>query len=230
MIWRINKGIIKIGETIMNEDLLEKALLHIKERFQNDYSGHDYYHSVRVYKLATSICKEENADLEIVQLASLLHDVDDYKIFGGNAGTYSNAEAFLKDNKISDEKIKVICDIISSISFKGTGTQVPQSKEGKIVQDADRLDAIGAIGIARTFAFGGSKNRTLYMPNEKPRDNMNFEEYSSSNGTTINHFYEKLLKLKNLMNTETAKKMAESRHKYMEDFLAEFFNEWDGIV
>ncbi|MBU5299574.1 HD domain-containing protein [Clostridium sporogenes] len=214
----------------MNEDLLEKTLLYIKERFENDYSGHDYYHSIRVYRLATSICKEENGDLEIVQLASLLHDVDDYKLFGGNVGAYSNAETFLKDNKISDTKIKVICDIISSVSFKGTGTQVPQSKEGKIVQDADRLDAIGAIGIARTFAYGGSKDRVLHIPNEIPRDNMNFEEYSTSNGTTINHFYEKLLKLKYFMNTDTAKKIAESRHKYMEDFLTEFLNEWDGII
>lgn len=213
----------------MNEDLLEKTLLYIKERFQNDYSGHDYYHSVRVYKLATSICKEENADLEIVQLASLLHDVDDYKLFGGNVGAYSNAEAFLKDNKIADTKIKIICNIISSVSFKGTGTQVPESKEGKIVQDSDRLDAIGAIGIARTFAYGGSKNRALHIPGEKPHGNMSFEEYSTSTGTTINHFYEKLLKLKDFMNTETAKKIAESRHKYMEDFLSEFFNEWDGI-
>lgn len=214
----------------MNEDLLEKTLLYIKERFQNDFSGHDYYHSIRVYKLAASICKEENADLEIVQLAALLHDVDDYKLFGGNAGAYSNAEIFLKENKIPDTKIMVICDIISSISYKGTDTRIPQSKEGKIVQDADRLDAIGAIGIARTFAYGGSKNRTMHIPNEKPHDNMNFEEYSTSNGTTINHFYEKLLKLKDLMNTETAKKIAESRHKYMEDFLSEFYNEWDGII
>ncbi|MCT8975229.1 HD domain-containing protein [Clostridium sp. CX1] len=214
----------------MNKDLLEKTLLHIRKRFENDYSGHDYYHSVRVYKLATHICREEKADLEIVQLASLLHDVDDYKLFHGNPGTCSNAETFLRDNNIEDTKIKAICDIISSISFKGTGTQVPASKEGKIVQDADRLDAIGAIGIARTFAYGGSKNRALHIPNEKPKGNMSFEEYSSSNGTTINHFYEKLLKLKDLMNTETAKRIAKSRHQYMESFLSEFFNEWDGIM
>lgn len=214
----------------MNEELLEKTLEYIKERFQNDYSGHDYYHTIRVYKLATSICKEEKGDLEIVALASLLHDVDDYKLFGGNSGKCVNAEAFLMDNKISDEKIKAVCDIISSISFKGTGKQVPKSKEGQIVQDADRLDAIGAIGIARTFAYGGSKNRNLHIPNEKPRDNMNFEEYAAANGTTINHFYEKLLKLKDLMNTETAKNIAESRHKYMENFLDEFLREWDGTI
>ncbi|MDD3223648.1 MAG: HD domain-containing protein [Clostridium sp.] len=213
----------------MNEDLLKKTLLYIKNRFQNDYSGHDYYHSVRVYKLATSICKKECGNLEIVQLASLLHDVDDYKLFDEKVGAYINAKAFLKDNNISDTKINIICHIISSISFKGTDTQIPESKEGKIVQDADRLDAIGAIGIARAFAYGGSRNRAMHIPNEKPQDNMNFEQYSSAKGTTINHFYEKLLKLKDLMNTKSAKKIAESRQKYMENFLSEFFNEWDGI-
>lgn len=213
----------------MDKNLLEKLLLYIEEKFNNDYSGHDYYHSIRVYKLATYICKKENADLEIVQLAALLHDVDDYKLFGGNAGNYSNAEMFLKDNKVSDVKIKLICEIIASISFKGTDTKVPKSIEGKIVQDADRLDAIGAIGIARTFAYGGSKHRMMHIPGEKPRENMNFEEYSKSNGTTINHFYEKLLKLKDLMNTKTARILAESRHKYMESFLEEFFDEWEGL-
>lgn len=214
----------------MNKDLLEITLQYIQQRFQNDYSGHDYYHSVRVYKLATSICKGENADLEIVQLAALLHDVDDYKVFGGSVGTSSNAEAFLKRNKINDTKIKVICEIIATISFKGTDTQIPKSLEGKIVQDADRLDAIGAIGIARTFAYGGSKNRSMHIPNEKPREDMNGEEYSKSKGTTINHFYEKLLKLKDLMNTETAKALAESRHRYMENFLNEYLNEWEGLI
>ena len=214
----------------MNKELLEKTLQYIQERFQNDYSGHDCYHSVRVYKLSTSICKGENADLEIVQLAALLHDVDDYKVFGGKIGASSNAEAFLKRNKIADAKIKVICEIIATISFKGTDTQIPKSLEGKIVQDADRLDVIGAIGIARTFAYGGSKNRSMHIPNEKPREDMNGEEYSKSNGTTINHFYEKLLKLKDLMNTETAKALAESRHKYMENFLNEFLNEWEGLI
>lgn len=214
----------------MNENLLEKTLQYIQDRFQNDYSGHDYYHSVRVYKLASSICKGENADLEIVQLAALLHDVDDYKVFGGNVGASTNAEAFLKRNNIADTKIKAICEIIATISFKGTDTQIPKSLEGKIVQDADRLDAIGAIGIARTFAYGGSKNRSMHLPEEKPREHMNGEEYSKSKGTTINHFYEKLLKLKDLMNTETAKALAESRHRYMENFINEFLDEWEGII
>ncbi len=213
----------------MNDELLKRTLIYIDKKFQDDYSGHDYYHSIRVYKLAISICKEESADLEIVELAALLHDVDDYKLFGDNRGTCTNAEAFLKENNVSEEKINAICEIISTLSFKGTDTQIPQSKEGKIVQDADRLDAIGAIGIARVFAYGGSKNRAMHIPSEKPRCNMNFQEYSTAKGTSINHFYEKLLKLRDLMNTETAKKMAENRHKYMENFLTEFYNEWDGI-
>lgn len=218
-----------IGDIIMDEELFKEALEYIKEKFENDYSGHDYYHSIRVYNLATCICKNEKADLEIVQLSALLHDVDDYKLFDGNVGDYSNAKIFLRNNKISENKIKDICDIISSISFKGTDTKVPKSKEGKIVQDADRLDAIGAIGIARAFSYGGNKSRIMHIPNEKPHYNMNFEQYSTYKGTTINHFYEKLLKLKDLMNTETAKNMAQARHKYMESFLREFFNEWDGI-
>lgn len=213
----------------MNNYLFEKVSSYIKEKFKNDYSGHDYYHSLRVYKLATSICNEENADLEIVQLAALLHDVDDYKLFGGSVGNYTNAENFLKSINIPHSKIQSICEIIASISFKGTDTKIPDSLEGKIVQDADRLDAIGAIGIARAFAYGGSKNRSIYIPSEKPHENMNFEEYSKLEGTTINHFYEKLLKLENLMNTNTGKTLAKSRHKYMEDFLDEFFYEWDGI-
>ena len=212
----------------MNEELLEKALAYIGDRFKNDYSGHDFYHSVRVYKLATTICKAENADLEIVQLASLLHDVDDYKIFGGKMGDFSNAESFLKHNGMSKKKINIICEIIATISFKGTATQVPKSQEGKIVQDADRLDAMGAIGIARVFAYGGNNNRVLHIPDMSPRDEMNAEQYSNYKGTSINHFYEKLLKLRDLMNTKAAKKLAESRHRYMQVFLEEFSEEWDG--
>lgn len=214
----------------MNKELLEKTLEYVKERFKEDFSGHDYYHTLRVYKLAASICNEEKADLEIVQLAALLHDVDDYKLFGKNEGKITNAELFLRENNVSEEKINAINDIIASISFKGTDTKVPETIEGKIVQDADRIDAIGAIGIARAFAYGGSRNRSMYDPDEKPRDHMDFEEYSKNKGTTINHFYEKLLKLKDMMNTESGRRVAENRHKYMEDFLNEFYHEWEGRI
>lgn len=203
---------------------------YIKARFQADYSGHDYYHSVRVYELATAICRKETADLEVVQLAALLHDVDDYKLFGGKADECPQAEAFLRENGISGQKSRLICGCIVSVSFKGTDTRIPESMEGKILQDADRLDAIGAVGIARAFAYGGSRNRSIHIPGELPRKAMNFEEYSNSKGTTINHFYEKLLLLKNMMNTQTAREMAEHRHRFMEQFLSEFFDEWDGNV
>ena len=200
----------------------------MKVQFENDYSGHDYYHNLRVFRTAELICKNESADPEIFQLAALLHDVDDYKLTGNTEGGCPKAKAFLVESGVPQEKIKLICEIISSVSFRGTDTKVPESIEGKIVQDADRLDAIGAIGIARAFAYGGNRNRAIYLPDEPPKSYMNFEEYSKSKGNTINHFYEKLLKLKELMNTETAKNIAEQRHCFMESYLAEFFDEWDG--
>lgn len=211
----------------MERDLLEKTLSFLRLRFQGDHSGHDYYHSLRVYRMAAFLCKKESADPEITELAALLHDVDDYKLFGGEAGACTEARAFLKENHISEEKAERICGIIADISFKGEDTKVPESPEGRIVQDADRLDAIGAIGIARAFAYGGSRNRDLYLPEEPPRHRMNFEEYSSNRGTTVNHFYEKLLLLKDRMNTKTAKSIAERRHAFLEDFLTEFFDEWN---
>lgn len=212
----------------MDDKILLNAMSYIKDRFRDDHSGHDYYHSLRVFRLATLICKEEAGDLETVQLAALLHDVDDYKLSGGSAVGSPKARAFLAENSVLEKKAEVICDIIGSVSFKGTDTKIPKSIEGKIVQDADRLDAIGAIGIARAFAYGGNRNRDIYDPDRHPRSQMNFEEYAKSDGTTINHFYEKLLNLKDMMNTKTAKAMAEQRHRFMECYLDEFFAEWNG--
>ena len=143
---------------------------------------------------------------------------------------FYNAKTFLKNLEFSDEKIESICHIISQVSFKGTDSVVPDTIEGKIVQDADRLDAIGAIGIGRTFAYGGSHKTPMHIPNMEIKENMSAEEYYKNVGTTINHFYEKLLKLKDLMNTETAKKMAHHRHEYMQEFLKEFYDEWEGII
>lgn len=199
-----------------------------RESFKNDFSGHDFAHTYRVFQLAGTIGGMEGADLLTVRLAALLHDVDDFKLFGGTLGQHARAERFLKENGATEEETERICAIISEISFKGTDTRTPATLEGKVVQDADRLDAIGAIGIGRAFAFGGSRNRAMFDPETPPRPGMNADEYAKNRGSTINHFYEKLLLLRELMNTKSACRLAEERHRFMELFLDEFFAEWEG--
>ena len=201
----------------------------IKSIFSGDSSGHDYYHTIRVYKLATKIAKQENADVKIVQLAALLHDVDDIKLFPDTYVTKKNAVDFMTINKIDGKRIEAVRKIIDEVSFAGTDSVVPDTIEGKCVQDADRLDAIGAIGIARTFAYGGSRGRKIYDPEIKPKMGMNKEEYwNNQDSTSINHFYEKLLLLKDMMNTTEGKKLAEHRQAVMQEFLNEFMIEWEG--
>ena len=211
------------------ENLIDKAKSYIKEYFANDCSGHDYWHSIRVYNLSKMITQTEKCDNELVYLGSLLHDVDDYKLVGNQSEPYLNTKMFLRKESYPEDRIKKICNIISQVSYKGNDSVTPDTIEGKIVQDADRLDAIGAIGIARAFAFEGSRNLIIHDPNIPFKENMNAKEYYENKPTTINHFYEKLLKLKDLMNTNTAKAIAQQRHKYMEIFLKEFQNEWNGI-
>ena len=201
----------------------------IKDIFSGDSSGHDYYHTIRVYKLATKIAKQENADVKTVQLAALLHDVDDIKLFPDNYAIKKNAVDFMTINKIDGKRIETVCQIIDEVSFAGTDSVVPDTIEGKCVQDADRLDAIGAIGIARTFAYGGSRGRKIYDPEIKSKMGMNKEEYrNNQDSTSINHFYEKLLLLKDMMNTTEGKKLAEHRQVVMQEFLNEFMLEWEG--
>ena len=207
---------------------IEEALEFARNLFHQEASGHDFHHTYRVYRVAMNIARQEKADEGIVALASILHDVDDYKVFGGPQGSTKNAEGFLTTQKIDPEKIQAILEIIQTLSYKGTDTKACDSLEGKIVQDADRLDAIGAIGIARAFAFGGNKRRVMHDPAILPNLSMNQAEYTANQGTTINHFYEKLLLLKDRMNTESAKKIAADRHRYMEEFLFEFLREWEG--
>ncbi len=211
----------------MNEILINKTIEKAKEFFENEFSGHDFWHTLRVYNVAKEIAKKEKCDIEIICLAALLHDFDDAKITNSTT-ELENATKWLNENNYPQERINLIKDIINTISFKGTDTKIPETIEGKIVQDADRLDAIGAIGIARTFAYGGSIGRKMWDPNEHYIDNMNEQEYRSNKGNTINHFYEKLLKLKDKMNTDTAREIAENRHRYMENFLEEFYSEWNG--
>ena len=184
--------------------MIENAIKYVKQIFADDCSGHDYHHTMRVSRLAVQIAKKEKADLLIVQLAALLHDV-------------------------ADAKLEAVCKSIEEVSFAGTDSVVPSTIEGKCVQDADRLDAMGAIGIARAFAYGGSKGRKIYDPEIKPRVNMSKEEYrQNQNSTSINHFYEKLLLLKDMMNTDAAKRIAEHRQAVMEAYLEEFMAEWEG--
>lgn len=212
----------------MNENIIQNALEYAKKVFENEGSGHDFWHTLRVYNLATTICKKEDADLFVVQLTALLHDVDDIKIFGGEMGQYTNAKKFMESEGLSNEVISRVCDIISKMSFKGKEIDLIDTIEGKIVQDADRLDGIGAIGIARVFTYGGHISREIHNPDIKALENMSKEEYIKNKGTSINHFYEKLFKLKDLMNTNEAKKIAESRHEYLMQYLDRFYKEWNG--
>ena len=194
-----------------------------------NYSGHDYHHTMRVYRLAVQIAEQENAHMLIVRLTALLHDVDDEKLSPETYKTKKNAVDFMRNNGVDDKIIYTVCGIIDEVSFAGTDSGVLGTIEGKCVQDADRLDTMGAIGIARAFAYGGSKGRKIYDPDIKPLVNMSKEEYrQNQNSTSVNHFYEKLLLLKDMMNTETAKKMAEHRHAVMENYLEEFVAEWEG--
>lgn len=209
-------------------DPVEKALAFVKAFFEKDFSGHDYFHTLRVFHMATRIAQKEQADLRIVQLAALLHDVDDRKLSPQTCAEKANARCFLSENQVDEETTRRICRIIGEVSYAGKDSVIPDSIEGKCVQDADRLDAIGAIGIGRAFAYGGSHNRFMHHPDAKPKTDMSKEEYHNSNSTTINHFYEKLFLLTDMMNTPTAKQIAKARDRYMREYIAEFMAEWEG--
>ena len=210
--------------------LLDKTMLFVKEKLKNAEGGHDWFHIERVFKNSLLIAKEEECDITVVQLGALLHDIADSKFHGGDETIGPRtARTFLESENVSEETIVHVINIIENISFKGGNFDKKfNSKELEIVQDADRLDAIGAIGIARCFNYGGFKNRVLYNPEITPKSNMSKEEYKNSESPTLNHFYEKLLLLSAKMNTPTGKKIAKARHQYMENFLAQFYAEWDG--
>lgn len=209
------------------QKIIKNALKYVEELFQTDYSGHDYFHTLRVYKMATRIATEENADLETVQLAALLHDVDDRKLSPETHRNKEKARKFLADNSVDESRILAICQMIDEISYKGTDSVIPATLEGKCVQDADRLDAIGAIGIARAFAYGGNHNRVMHDPDIPPKMDMDAAEYANHIATTINHFHEKLFLLKDLMNTDIARVIAQDRERYMKDYISEFMEEWE---
>lgn len=209
--------------------MTDKETEFIKNVFSGDSSGHDFYHTVRVYKLATQIAEHEKADVKTVQLAALLHDVDDIKLSPDTYSEKKNAVSFMTAGNVDRKTVEAVCKIIDSVSFVGTDSVIPETVEGKCVQDADRLDAMGAIGIARTFAYGGSKGRAIYDPEIKPKTGMNKEEYrKNENSTSINHFYEKLLLLESMMNTSEGRRLAKRRMAVMQEFLDEFIAEWNG--
>lgn len=210
--------------------IIENTILFVKNKLAQAEGGHDWFHIERVYKNALLIAKEEECDLTVVKLAALLHDIADSKFHNGDESIGPKvAREFLESQKVSEDIILHVIAIIENISFKGGNFEKKfHSKELEIVQDADRLDAIGAIGIARTFNYGGFKNRVLYDPNIPPKMNMSKEEYKNSEAPTLNHFYEKLLLLKDKMNTKTGKKIAQKRHDFMVTFLSHFYAEWDG--
>jgi uncharacterized protein len=211
-------------------EIINKTILFVKDKLENAEGGHDWFHIERVYKNAVSIANEEVCDINVVKLGALLHDIADSKFNDGDETIGPiTAREFLESEKVDETTIQHVIKIIENISFKGGKAQKNFSSiELDIVQDADRLDAIGAIGIARTFNYGGFKNRPLYNPNIAPNLHMSKEEYKNSQAPTLNHFYEKLVLLKDKMNTETGKQIAQQRHQFMMSFLSQFYAEWDG--
>ena len=210
--------------------IVDATIIYVKQQLEGAEAGHDWFHIERVYRNALHIADQENCNREVVQLAALLHDIADSKFHSGDESIGpKTARTFLESQHADAATIDHVVKIIENISFKGGKTERTfSSLELDIVQDADRLDAIGAIGIARTFNYGGFKNRPMYDPAIAPNMHMTKEEYKASNAPTINHFYEKLLLLKERMNTSTGKKLAEERHRFMEVFLAQFYAEWEG--
>ncbi|MCB4807437.1 HD domain-containing protein [Tamlana sp. 62-3] len=213
------------------EEIINKTKAFVKDTLLNAEGGHDWFHVLRVYNNALLIAKNETVDGFVVALGALLHDIADSKFYDGDESVGPKmAREFLFNLNVDSLVIEHVVNIIKHISFKNSlsGETTFTSKELKVVQDADRLDAIGAIGIARCFNYGGFKNRPMFDPSIAPNLNMTKAEYKNSTAPTINHFYEKLLLLKDKMNTATGKKIASKRHNYMLEFLDQFYNEWDG--
>lgn len=213
------------------QEVIDTTIAYVKHELQNAEGGHDWFHIERVWRNSVAIAKHEEVNMLVVQLGALLHDIADSKFNDGDEEIGpQKASAFLRSINVDENTIAHVIAIIRNISFKGGNFNAAfKSKELDVVQDADRLDALGAIGIARAFNYGGYKGRELYNPAIAPNLNMSKEEYKHSNAPTLNHFYEKLLLLKDLMNTPTGKRLAEARHIFMQQYLAQFYAEWNGL-
>lgn len=211
-------------------EIINKTVEFVKNKLEGDSSGHDWWHIYRVWNMSKKLHEKEGGDLFIIELAALLHDVADWKFYKNESEGLKVISDWLIQLKLSNDITDKIIHVIKNVSFKGAGVKDKMDTiEGKIVQDADRLDAIGAIGIARTFAFGGKFGNEMHNPEKNAELHNSFEEYKNSNGTTINHFYEKLLLLKSRMNTKIAKDIAQDRHHFMEVFLKQFYDEWENL-
>lgn len=217
-------------KTVTEQDILSRAREYVREEMGKDFSGHDWWHIHRVSTMAKRLATECGADAFVTELAALLHDVGDYKLRGpSNEPESAIARRWMDANGVEPKCVEHICTIIDNMSYKGAGVKSQMtSVEGQCVQDADRLDAIGAIGVARTFAYAGNKGQAMHDPELPVVMHQTVEQYRSTKTSSINHFSEKLLLLKDRMNTEPAKRIAEQRHKYMEEFLKQFHAEWDG--
>lgn len=213
------------------QEIIQSTAAFVAGEFASEGSGHDWFHIDRVRRIALRIGKTEGGDLFVIEMAGLLHDLDDYKITGLESHVPVKAKSWLSSQNVEADVASHILQVIEEVSYKGSDIETPVSSvESAVVQDADRLDAIGAIGIARTFAYGGHKNRLIYDPEIAPEMHDDFQAYKNSTAPTINHFYEKLLLLKDRMNTNTAKLMAARRHLFMENYLQHFFDEWEAQV
>lgn len=210
--------------------IIKEVENYVKKELAGDSTGHDWWHIRRVRQMAKAIAEKEGGDLFVIELAALLHDIADWKFSNGDERAGSKkAGVLLKKIGINEETTERVGEIVDNVSFKGAGVENKiKTKEGMIVQDADRLDVIGAIGAARVFAYGGSVGREIYDPDIKPKFHKNFEDYKKNKSSSINHFYEKVLLLKDRLNTKTARKIAVQRHKFLEKYLEQFFREWEG--
>lgn len=211
------------------KEIIRKVIKFMEKRLEDDYSGHDWWHVWRVWRTAQYLSKFIKVNKFVVELGALLHDVADWKFYGGDMEEGAKeATKLLKRLKVEKKVIDQVCEIIRHISFKGEGVRPePLSREGQIVQDADRLDSTGAVGIARTFAYGGARSKAIYDPEKRPAHFQNFKQYLNNKSSSINHFYERLFLVKDLMNTKVGKKIAAKRHKILEKFLVDFKGEWE---
>ncbi len=220
----------EIVRSAKESEVIQRTEEFVRETLKADSTGHDWWHINRVRNVAVRLAKSEGADQYVVELAALLHDIADWKFNDGDITIgATKSRQWLASLDVEESLQERVARIILTVSFKGAGViNEVDTLEGQVVQDADRIDALGAIGIARTFAYGGHFNRCMYDPDEAPVQHETFEQYKSSKGTTINHFYEKLLLLKDRLNTKSGKQFAESRHRFVEEFLQEFYDEWEG--